>query len=221
MTNPGSTVRPALGERGDSFLDWAQLHSRQLVLGLVGVVAVAGAAALYARSKSMKNERAERAYAEASRAVVSGNLPLAQSDLQKMISRYQGTPASDQASLALAQVLYQQQKYPEGLKALERVGGSSNKGLAAAAHALMGAGYEDEGKYAEAAKHYLQAAEESSLAPDKTNWKANAARAYASAGQKDKAKALWTELATDTESPVAGEARVRLGELGATPAGRS
>jgi hypothetical protein len=39
-----------------------------------------------------------------------------------------------------------------------------------------------------------------------------------SGGKKDEAAKIWSALANDKTSPFAGEARVRLGELVATPA---
>ncbi|MEA2764240.1 MAG: hypothetical protein QOK07_644, partial [Gemmatimonadaceae bacterium] len=52
---------------------------------------------------------------------------------------------------------------------------------------------------------------------DKAQYQAAAARDYMAAGKPEEAKALWTELAKDDTSPLAAEAKVRLGELLAKP----
>jgi hypothetical protein len=46
---------------------------------------------------------------------------------------------------------------------------------------------------------------------------ADAARAYEAAGQLEDARRIWTVMAQDDANPMAGEARVRLGELSAAP----
>jgi hypothetical protein len=48
-----------------------------------------------------------------------------------------------------------------------------------------------------------------------------AAYAFLTAGRRDDAKRIWTILAADSKGIVAGEARVRLGELTATPQPKS
>jgi hypothetical protein len=54
----------------------------------------------------------------------------------------------------------------------------------------------------------------------KDRYLADAARALTSGGKKDEAAKIWSTLATDNTSPFAGEARVRIGELTATPAAK-
>jgi hypothetical protein len=48
-----------------------------------------------------------------------------------------------------------------------------------------------------------------------------AANAYLNGGDTAKAKQIWTDLGADSKGVVAGEARVRLGEISATPQPRS
>ena len=75
-------------------MDWFQLHSREVAWASIAVVALVAGGWFYNRSKDLKAERAERAYYQAQRAVTAGNMPLAESDLKKMIARYDGTTAS-------------------------------------------------------------------------------------------------------------------------------
>ena len=87
-------------------MDWFQLHSREVAWASIAVVALVAGGWFYNRSKDLKAERAERAYYQAQRAVTAGNMPLAESDLKKMIARYDGTTASIQARLQVAQLMY-------------------------------------------------------------------------------------------------------------------
>jgi tetratricopeptide (TPR) repeat protein len=215
----GVATRPTLEEGTETIFGWVQDHWRLFMTGAVVIAALAGAFALYERSEAQKAQRGERALFEAQRSALTGNLALAQSDLQKVVVRYDGTPAAERASIVLAQVLFDQGKYADGIKTLTPLTGS--RALGPSAEGLIAAGYEAQNKHKEAAEHYVKAAEASTFEADKINFKASAARAYGQAGDVATAKKLWTELASDPEGPSAGEARVRLGELTATAATKS
>jgi predicted negative regulator of RcsB-dependent stress response len=222
MTRTGEAGRPQVEEPTETFFDWVNLHTRELAIALVVLAVGATGYALYARSQTIRSQRAERAYFEAQRSVVAGNLPLAQTDLDKMIKRYGGTGPAARGSLSLAQVLFDQGKHQEGIKVLEDAKNSSgSKPYRAAIEALLAAGYEGLGKFAEAADHYTNASQSADFQADKDTFLASAARAYMSGGNKEKAKELWTKLATDALTATSAEAHIRLGELEAKPADKS
>jgi tetratricopeptide (TPR) repeat protein len=218
MTTPFST-----SERSESLMDWFQLHSREAMWGGLAVVALAAGGWFYNRSKDLKAERAEKAYYQAQRSVTAGNLPLAESDLKKMIERYDGTQASTLARLELAQLLYNQGKYQQGIDQLkgaeDKIG--SSKDFGAAVHMVMAAGYEQLKNYNAAAEQYEKASKAARFDADRQRHLAAAAMDYLQAGNKEKARQIWTDLGADSKGAVAGEARVRLGELTATPAPKS
>jgi len=204
-------------------MDWFNLHSREVVWGGIAVVALAAGGWFYNRSRELKAERAEKAYYQAVRTQAAGNLPLAESDLKKMIQRYDGTPASFQARLQLAQNYYDQGKYQQGvdeLKSAEDKMGSSQD-FGPSVHLVMGVGYEQLKKYPLAADQYEKASKAARFDADRQRYLIQAATAYYLAGNKAKAKEIWTELGADSKGAVAGEARVRLGELTATPEPKS
>ena len=201
-------------------MDWFQLHSRQVVWGSTALVALAAGGWFYNRSQELKSERAETAYFAAQRSVVSGNLPLAESDLRKMVSRYDGTSAATEARLTLAQILYEQGKFQPGLDELKAVEGKSGE-FASSVHLVMAGGYEQLKKFKEAAGQYEEAAKAARFDADRQRYESLAAKAYQNGGDTAKAKALWTLLGADSKGTVAGEARVRLGEMTATPEPRS
>lgn len=222
MTSPRSPYSSG-STTTESISDWAQLHSKQVTLGVVVLVAAVGGLWFYNRSQDLKSERAERAYYAARGAMGSGNLPLAESDLKKLVTRYEGTDGAIQGRLLLAQTLYEQGKFQEGINQLvageKELAGSAE--FASAAYLVMAAGYEQLRKFAEAAAAYEKAAEAARFDPDRHRYQSFAARAYQLAGKPDDAKRLWTPLAEDSKSVVAGEARVRLGEMTVTPQPKS
>jgi len=196
-------------------MDWFQLYSKQFSWAAIGLVAILAGGWFYMRSQDLKAERAEKAYFTAQRSVVAGNLPLAESDLRKMIGRYEGTAAAMEASLVLAQVMFEQGKFQPGVdelkKAEDNIGGSKEFG--SAVHLILAGGLEQLKKYAEAAGEYEKAAKAARFDSDRQRYESMAAAAYLAAGNKEKAKAMWTALGADSKGTVAGEARVRLGEL--------
>jgi predicted negative regulator of RcsB-dependent stress response len=213
MTSPFST-----SESSESMMEWFQLHSREVIIGGIVVVALAAGGWFSYRSQELKAERAEKAYFTAQRSVAAGNLPLAESDLKKMIGRYEGTPAAMQARLQVAQILFDQGKYQEGLDELKAGEGKMSKSpeFGPSVHRVMASGYEQLKKFGDAAAEYEKASKVERFDADRERDMALAAMAYWSAGNKAKAKEILTELGADSKGAVAGEARVRLGELTAT-----
>ena len=88
-------------------------------------------------------------------------------------------------------------------------------------HAVMAGGYEQLKKFKEAGAEYEAAATAARFEPDRQRYQSLAARAYLDGGDSAKAKAIWTLLGADSKGTVAGEARVRLGEMAAAAEPRS
>src|SRR4029078_6026881 len=98
----------------ESLTEWVTVHKREVTWTVVAVAVLAGGLWFYERSQSIKAQRAETAHFQARQASAAGNLPLAVSDLQKVVTRYEGTRAGAQAALTLAQALYDQKNVTEG-----------------------------------------------------------------------------------------------------------
>jgi predicted negative regulator of RcsB-dependent stress response len=218
MTSPFST-----SERTESLMDWFSLHSREVAWAGIAVVVLGAGGWFYTRSRELKAERAEKAYYQAIRSVTAGNLPLAESDLRKMVQRYDGTESAAQARLQLAQILYDQGKYQQGIDELRAAEDKISKSerYGSGVHLVLAAGLEQMKKFNDAAAQYEKAAKIARFDSDRQRFMSLAAGAYLSAGNKAKAKEIWTELGKDSKGAVAGEARVRLVELTATPQPRS
>lgn len=218
MTKTGDAARPQLDESADSFMEWMQANARAIGIGAIVIAAIGAGTWVVSRSNETKALAASRALTEAQRSVASGNLPLAAADLQKMVQRYGSTNAGVQAKLLLAQVLFQQDKVDEGLKLLDETGKAG--ALESSLHALRAGGLEQKGKSADAAAEYLKASQTTSLSSEREGYKADAARALMAAGKKDEALKIWQAMAEDQASPLNSEARLRLGEIGATVASK-
>lgn len=207
--------------RDFDFMEWFQVNSK-MIAGAAVVVAVAALGYwFYVRSQQIKTVNAERSLLQAEQSLQSGNTALASSDLQRVVSRYKGTGAGTEAAMLLAQTDYNAGKYQEGIKALQDVSGKAGASEAGV-QSLIGDGYAQMNKPADAAKAYEKAAAAAEFNTERAYYKAKAARSYVSAGNTAEAKRLWTELSTDEKAQsVAAEAKVRLAELEAKRAGKS
>ena len=216
MTTPNIPARKRSGADDESLTEWFMLHKREVTWASVALGIIVGGVWFYERSQSIKAQRAEAAYFQARQSAASGN-PLAVSDFQKVASRYEGTSAGTQAALTLAQMLYDRQKFKEGLAVLKKAETKASRDFRPSIHVLEAAGYEEQKDLTTAAEQYKLAAEVTRFPADKAEYQAAAARDYMAAGKTDQAKAIWTALAKDDTGPVSAEARVRLGELEAKP----
>lgn len=213
-------ARPDVEERVDSLVTWLETNSRQLMYGSIGILVVAGGFWFYRQSNLRQAESASTALSDAQSAMAAGNLPLAQSDLEKLIQRYGSTDAGTQAHVLLATVHFEKGEFQQGIDELKPVTADKDAYTAAAALNLTGAGLEQSGKYPDAAAMYQKAAAKAPFKVDHDVYMASAARVLTMAGKVDEAKKIWTALANDDQSAASAEARVRLGELEAKVAGQ-
>jgi len=218
MTKTGAAAGPAFDDRTESAMDWARANTKPIAIAAI-VIALAAATWFFAKQwRERQADAAEVALNRARQSYGQGNLPLAQTDLKRVITRFGGSAAGSQASMLLAQAYYEQGKPDSGLKVLND--GKPSDTDEAAFEALKGAGLEQKKEYAQAAERYRAAAGLADAKIAKDRFMADAARALTSANNKAEAAKIWSALANDNESTFAAEARVRLGELVATPAGR-
>src|SRR5688572_17106506 len=214
------TTRPAIDDGADSFFVWVPTHTRHIAIAAVIVVAFGLGGWLWRQSRVARERNASIDLLTAAQSLQTGNIALAQSDLEKLVARYEGTNAAAQAAFELATIYYGQGQFDRGIAVLEQLARSSDDALVKAmAENGVAAGYEGAGKFADAAGHYRTAADLTRLEDERDIYLASAARAYQAAGNETEAVAIWRRLA-ESEGPQAAEARVRLGELTAEPAKR-
>jgi predicted negative regulator of RcsB-dependent stress response len=215
MTHPlsESETQP----KAESFLDWFHVNSRLVSVGAVAVL-LAGAVAWYIpRARMQKNENADKQLMAAKQSVNAGNLQLAESDLKKVADRYAGTPAGTEAGLLLGQIRLEKGDAAGAVTALQdlasKVGSDAS---AATVQGLLGDALAQANKTAEAAAAYEKGAELTSMPNERAMLLTKAGHAYQAAGKLPEAKKVWQALANQQDNQgLAGEARVRLGEIAA------
>ena len=220
MTSIRTDNDATLADRAQTFFDWTRVNARLLTAGAVVIVIAAAGYWFYLRSREIQAANAEKQLTTAKQSLSAGNLSLAQSDLQKVVSRYESTPAGVEAAMQLAQLDYDARKFQDGIATLQKVAGSSAaSAVQPTILSLEADGYMQMGKPAEAAKQYEAAADATIYETEKAFQRAKAARAYQSAGNNEKAQQIWSSMLNDPKSAtMASEARVRLGELTAKTA---
>jgi predicted negative regulator of RcsB-dependent stress response len=195
-------------------IDWFRANSRWVAIGAVVVLGTGAVWWGYTASKVKKERNAATELFKAKQSMYAGNLVLAQSDLDRVVSRFGGTGAGAEGAMLLAQMHFDQAKYQEGIATLEKAADGAPDAVQVQLRSLIGDGYLSMKNAASAAKEYERAAELSAYGLEKATQRAKAARAYMAVGDTAKARDLWAQLAADTKNPsVAAEAKVRLGEL--------
>jgi predicted negative regulator of RcsB-dependent stress response len=206
-------------DRDETVLEWLQVNSRYLAVGL-GIVAVAAAGYwFYLRSAELKQERASRDLLTAKQSIVAGNPALAVTDLQRVITRYGSTPPGVEAAMVLAELRYEAGDFDAGIATLrDVVDKRAAEPMRSRVHSLIGDGLVQTEKLDEAISAYQAAADAARFDGQRAFELAKKARTLMAAGKTDEARSQWQQLAdAPWAGQVAPEAQVRLGELQAAP----
>ena len=207
-------------DAGARFLAWAEKHRTQLGLGAAAVAVLAGSIWFVGEYQQRKGAAASTALQTARTAVRSGNLPLAASDLTRLIGSYRGTGASDEAVILLAQVrLLQAQPDVAAQELQAAIGRGIGDQFRGPAFGLLGSALENVGEWQQAGNAYEDAASASWYAFLSSQYLVDAARAYAIAADTARAISAYERILSEYgESTGSAEARLRLAELQATQA---
>jgi predicted negative regulator of RcsB-dependent stress response len=189
---------------------------QRLPLVAVFLLAIVAAVAWFIVASGKRKEQfAARSLNQARTAAEAGNLPLASSELQRLITTYKGTDAAHEAVITLNQVRMvngQSELAVVGLR--EFLASKPPEKYRAPAYGLLGSALENAKRWGEAAQTYSQAAEAAQLPYLKAAHLIDAGRAYRLAGRlEDSAKAYRTVVQKYADSPSFTEAQVRLAEL--------
>jgi TolA-binding protein len=198
--------------------EWLRTHGREVGYGAGAVAVVIAAVWLYVTSEARKESFAAQALTQARAEAEAGNLPLAANDLSRLIDRYSGTRAADEAGVLLNEVRLIQGLTGVAVKELQTfVEKSHPRYVLASAYALLGGGLENDRKFRDAAAAYRKAAEMASHDFLKAQYLLDAGRVLAEAGDSAGARASYGEvLEKYGDLAQAAEARVRMGEVGGT-----
>jgi outer membrane protein assembly factor BamD (BamD/ComL family) len=194
---------------------WVGAHQK-LVLGIAGaVVVVALGVWLVMETGQRRQLRAAAQLDQARNIAESGNLPLAASELQKIIETFRGTEAATEAVVTLNQVRMvsgQNQLAVVGLQ--EYLKTNPKRVYKVPAQGLLGEALENAGRPEEAGQAYLGASNDADLDYLKAQYLLSAGRAFTNAENQEEAfKALNTILEKYPKTNSKTEATVRLAEL--------
>jgi tetratricopeptide (TPR) repeat protein len=196
--------------------EYAKKNTRTLSILGGAVFIVAAGLWLYVQSARRKEAFAQQALGQARVSAESGNLPLAASDLARLVERFGGTHAADEAVVMLAQVRLVQGQRDVAINDLQRFVRSRHPAyVKASAYGLLGNGLEDAGKLREAGEAYRQAAAAAALDFLKATYLLDAGRALTAAGDTTGARAAYGEVLSKYGLlDQSTEARVRMAEIG-------
>ena len=206
---------PELPDRGQQTVEWIAKYRRQVTGTLAAALVIAAGVWMTVQYQKNKQDQAERSLNEARVAAQSGNLPLAASDLSRLVASHGGTAAADEAIILLVQVrLIQDQPSLAAQELRAAISGGLETQFRAPAHGLLGTAEEQLGNMAAAGEAYERAAEESWYTFLEAQYLSDAGRVYWAAGDTTRALEAYERVLNEFEdSPSSTEARVRLGEL--------
>src|SRR5687767_11302116 len=193
---------------------WARAHRQ--ITSWIGIAVVVGIVLFVwtASSNRRSEEVAGRELQGARFAFENQNMPLAASELARIIENYSGTQAAEEGRLLLAQVRLLQGQPQQALEVLRDFAPSAGQAFQAQAYGLLGATYENLGRPLDAAQAYETGSDAARLDFLKAQMLSDAGRAWAIAGDTTKAIASYRRILEDFKTePSAVEARVRLGEI--------
>jgi len=213
-----TTVQPTTRERTSlppAGTPWYRDRNRQLVAIAAAVLAAALIAWFVVTSNRRKEEFAARSLNQARATAEAGNLPLASSELQKLISAYKGTDAASEAVITLNQVrLVNGQSELAAVGLREFLATKPDEKFLAPTYGLLGQAYENAQKWGDAGLAFTNASRAADLEYLKAQYLVDAGRAYREGGKTQEAMAAYREVVQKyPKSSSMTEAEVRLAEL--------
>ena len=214
---PGVTATPVHSTRrplGDRLVDWFNAH-RQIASWIGAALVVAVGLFLWTLSTGRKTEEiASRELQGARFAFENQNFPLAASELARITENYSGTNAAEEGKLLLGNVRMLQGQSQQAIEVLRDFAPKAGRAFRAQAYGLLGAAYENTGRFREAAEAYENGSAAGRLDFQKAQMLSDAGRAWTSAADTAKAIAAYKRIIKDfPKEGMVTEAKVRLGEL--------
>jgi predicted negative regulator of RcsB-dependent stress response len=221
MTKETTAEAPKAEEqdRVERLVKWVRSNER--IVAVVGVVVALSAFGVWyaIAAKERREAFARRELSQARVSADAGNLPLASSDLSRIVSSAGRSAAGEEARLLLAEVrMMQGQADLAAAELREFVASGPRPQYRAQAHELLAVALEQSGQIRAAAEAYRDggaAARSAGYTYLAATLLLNAGRAFALASDTAAAVAVFQEVARDFgETAAASEARLRMAELG-------
>ena len=215
MATTVEPTRPRTAAASAVSTPWYKNRRRHIIAAAAIVAAIAAVAWFVVASGKRKEEFAARSLNQARTAAEAGNLPLASSELQKLISAYKGTDAASEAVITLNQVRMvngQNELAVVGLR--EFLNSNPPEQYRTPATGLLAAALENAKQWDEAGKAYTRAANTAEVEYLKAQYLVDAGRAYRLGGKlEEAARSYRTILQKYPKSSSVTEAQVRLAEI--------
>jgi predicted negative regulator of RcsB-dependent stress response len=194
---------------------WYRDQTRLLIAGGILVAVIALVAWFITSSGKRKEEFAARSLNQARSIAESGNLPLASSELQKLIQTYKGTDAATEAVITLNQVRMvngQSELAVVGLR--DFIASKPDAKYLAPTYGLLGAALENSKRFEDAAQAFVNASKSADVEYLKARYLIDAGRAYRAGGKTQGAIAVYREVVQKyPKASSVTEAKLRLAEL--------
>ena len=181
MTAPNTASRARIDE--DAITAYARENGKKLGIGTGVLVLLVASVWLWQSSARRKEAFAQQELMQARASAEAGNMPLAASDLTRLIDRFSGTKAADEGTILLNQVRLVQGQRTVAINALQQfVRSHHDDYILSSAYALLGGGLEDERKFKDAADAYRLASDNAVLDFLKAQYLTDAGRSFILAG---------------------------------------
>ena len=193
---------------------WFKAH-KQLASWIGTIIVVGGVLFVWTMLTAGRSEEAASRELQGARfAYENQNLPLAANELAKVLANYDGTHAAEEARLLLANVRLQLNQPQQAVAALQGYAGGASTAYKAQAYGLLGAAYENMGRFREAAEAYENGSAAARMDFLKAQMLTDAGRAWTIARDTARAIADYRRVVKDFDKQgAAAEAKVRLAEL--------
>lgn len=223
----GHPTRPESSQEPDDifvarvlhFGKWASSNQQALtIIGIVFVIAIAGFV-YYWNYRQTLYAQASQELELVHQSVAIQDREGARDDLVVFLDRFGGTPYEGEARLLLGDLYLRDGSPQQALAVLEPLGASPRNPIEFQAATLLGAAYEDEGRFDDAEATYISIAERSELNFQVRDALVAAARIRDARGDAQGAVELYERLLEelDADSPQRGLYEMRIEEIVSIP----
>ena len=195
--------------------NWVKTHQQAVTIGLVVIVVGVASAIYYWNYQATQANQAANQLENIHESVALGDREGAKEALAVFLERFRGTAYAGEARMLLGELYLSTDDAQQALAVLEPLAASPREPLELQAASLLGAAYEQEGRWADAEATYLRIANRSDLDFQVRDALASAARVRASQGNAEGAAQLYQRILDelDENAQDRGIYEMRLAEL--------
>ena len=195
--------------------NWLKTHQQAVTIGAVVIVVGVASAIYYRNYQATLANQAANQLEQIHQSVALGDREGAKNALAVFLQRFDGTPYAGEARMLLGELYLSTNDAQQALAVLEPLSASPREPLELQAASLLGAAYEQDGRWADAEATYLRIADRSDLDFQVRDALAAAARVRESQGNIEGAAELYRRILDelDENADNRGTYEMRLAEL--------